>query len=365
MAKKLTLTWGEDLYLESKLKRHKTKYRVAKIRLNEIDWNWSLDNQARQQDRLVEDRALEYALAMTAGNVFPRIAVKRLQNGLYGIMSGNHRAKGLELFADDQSKAYADVELEVYRVTDNRDWLHDMIVRSANRGLGDRTSAREAVFHCRHMIDKHGRPLDECAMEFGVRPEWIRNAIKCEETRDKLEALEVAAEGLNHTVLKELRRVEANDSHLRKAGHLAAAYGLTGDAAHQMCEEVQRTTTQTEGNRVLKKWDDQLRAKKPGVHANEKRRKTARSRLLRPISTLANMIDQGNKGGPFANLEEMGVDTEAELDEIFERYTHLRTVLDKMFREQQKKFQSIRANMRKSQRPANTTKRRAKKKQKK
>ena len=326
MATRSTRLWTSDGIVESKLKGLSANYKIAKgVPVSQIDIEASRKNNARLSDSYNEELAMEYAIAMESGDRFPMVILcSKEKDGQYLIMSGNHRV-GAAILAERPKVA-------AYIVDGNDDQVCEVLIRSANRWMGDRQSKEEAVEHAQVLINKYGMDQRQAAQLFGLRESWLNHALKAEGTREKLAKMLVDSTSIPRSVLALLAKLNHNEKIFRKAGHLTSRYTMSTSRVGAMVREVSSQPDESSSLRVLTSWEGMLSDENPKSGLAGFKLIDA-SKLRRHINTLTHFITTGRKGKSFDTLRQLKITKASDRQGFQELWWGLRSLMNHLFEE--------------------------------
>lgn len=151
---------GTEQYLEKGI--YAWKYR-ERVEFRQIDLEASLQNPARILRRLDQDKAIEYGMAMVAGDEFPALLLLNLENPHDGfeylVATGCHRIEGAQKLAE---KYWFDA----YVVTEADHYRRELLVRQANQRVGKGMDHHEILEHILFLHETYGKSLTQLAKEW-------------------------------------------------------------------------------------------------------------------------------------------------------------------------------------------------------
>jgi hypothetical protein len=326
--------WTTDAIAESKIKAIGIGFRYVKgLEIAKIDIAGSRRNNARLREQWNEDLSVEYGVAMADGDTFPAPVLREVSGGTYKyfVLSGNHRIGAATMLNDKM--------IDAYIVEGDDEMAFEIITRSANRWMGDRQTKEEAVEHARALIAKYNRPQQEVAKLFGLKPNWLSNALRAEDTRDEMEKLGLHSRELPRATILHLSQLSDNERVFRKAGYLASKFKLPAERVKDIVIAAKGQKSEQGAIDVLKRVEDDLRSETAVATvaaASPVYTRPERTRLFQYVNTLHNFLNTGRSGQPFATLEQIGVTSVHDRHELRERFRSVRVHMDEMFRHAEK-----------------------------
>lgn len=241
-----TRKWTHDTLAEQVLNKWEVKFRVAVVRIDEIDLAASADNHARIRGKAVDSEVIQdYGLALERGDTFPRVVLLKASAGKkkYVIMGGNHRVRAADLNGDEEIEAY------VFESTDKVQ--ADLIPRQLNVGLGITCSKEEAVEHAIYAINSYGYTTKRAAEEWGLREDYLKRKISTSKMAEKLAKYGVNARRLPEATLAKLNAISDNVNVLAAAGRAILSQGMSGEEAAVFVNEVKAAETEADRMAVV------------------------------------------------------------------------------------------------------------------
>jgi hypothetical protein len=337
-----TLNWRVDDDAATKLKKAGITWVKKTLALADIDVEGSRRNNARMQggsgDRYNPLVAQNYGLALWGGDRFPMLMVRLPDPGFKGhyILSGNHRAGGVEDLAKEGLVSRTDKIIETMLVDCVDEMLRELITRSANRWLGIRQGDEEAMGHVLYMQRTYGTSLKHLADFFNVKPTWLNARLANADLQYKLiHEHNVPAEGLNQGVLAHLNRLRFNESLLRKAATLIAQHRPKEAVVKTFVDAIKTSSVTSEGKALetIKEWEHKFRdtdtSPRPAIRTVKR---TSLMRFKRVVTDLNNFMAHGKKGHPFESIADIGLTDKHERHELRQTWRATKRLVDEAFR---------------------------------
>lgn len=162
------IRWIKDEQAEAAMMEMSLRFNVRAIDAGEIDEKASLQNRGRDE-RLCSKNAEAIARGAMGGTPVPMIVVTQMKNGLYKIVSGNHRFFGL--------RDAGVVRFEVYVVTcDDLEFGQLAFQLNTNHGrpIDEKTRTERAV----ELVEAHGLTHDDAARRCGISRSAVGAALR-------------------------------------------------------------------------------------------------------------------------------------------------------------------------------------------
>jgi ParB-like nuclease family protein len=153
---------------------------APRVLFKEIDIDASRANPARLLKKVDEERALNYAIAMERGDIFPAIVLLTLDNSKfkYLIATGVHR-----------HRAYDDLDIDhcdAYIVREGDEYRRESLIRLLNTLEGYGVSQKDRIVQALEMHQKYPViPMVQLAGEWSVRPDTLKTAITEQKAVDR------------------------------------------------------------------------------------------------------------------------------------------------------------------------------------
>ena len=235
-------------------------YQARMVKLSEVDWEASRDNQARLDSPLVSDLVETYTSALKGGAKFPAMIFARngKSKGLV-IWSGNNRG------AAYKSLGYKEVPGVVVECDDEVE--SDLLPRQFNITGGRGLTTAERSSHAMMAMDFHGLSAAEAAKRFMVSREALSSAIRCKNVRDRLESLRIKPGHMKNAHFQALSKVADNDSVLEALGRVAVTKKLTASQLDELVNSTRKGKTESSRLEIVRNESKLLDS--PGAAARE------------------------------------------------------------------------------------------------
>lgn len=229
------------------------EYREA-VALATIDLAASLDNPARLDKRLDEDRVVNYAIAMLDGIEFPAIVLLRLDTpqgaSEYQIATGCHRARAAEQAAKVSFDAYVVSEPDTYR--------REVLIRQLNTIEGHGLSIRDQILQLLQIHEKYpSHSLAQLAREWNLKPSTVQSVHLEQQAIRRAARFGFEFSSRTHRLAqKTIVRLHGihNDAVFAKAAEFAFLSGVGNSELEDMAREIKKTRDEQSGLAVVEKY---------------------------------------------------------------------------------------------------------------
>lgn len=239
----------KDLVLESWLTREGVKFKYQDIDVEKID----IDEETRQNIRLTatldKDIVQEYVLALERGDEFPAIVIAP-SNKHYVVVNGLHRLEAYKL------KSYPIVDAYVLENADLP--VLDRLRRSINRIVGKRIDREEAFEHAVYLVRHDGMTVKDAARAMYIPASSLTQRLQTIEVAEKLVAAGVPVDRLSRMTMQSLHQLP-RAAQMIAIGRMAHESRLPATTVMDIVKEVRDSGSDDEGNRVIARWQEELK----------------------------------------------------------------------------------------------------------
>jgi hypothetical protein len=337
-AKRVSETWTQDYAAEKHLRDLGLDFEMKIIRIDDIDRDLSLRNNARVGEALNVNLALDYAELRDKGDVFPASVVSSAPSASlfrYVTQSGNHRTE-MERILDQEY-------IQAYVITTDNPSAIDTFARSINRKTGKRQDQKEAMVHALHELQKDdGSTVANVAEQFGLKYGTVSNAQRATETRKTLEdaGVEGAYTLAQDSVLR-LYSLRHSIDVMAATATLVVKYAVSATVVRDVVVDIALGQNDVEKMERIAHWTKRFKASaaKATTTIPDGRKKPIRQRatqgeLFRTyFGNIYNFLHRGTRTGkPIKKLSQISMSSEAEIARYQAEYKEMRQVLDVLFK---------------------------------
>jgi len=258
------------------------KWLIQEVPLKQINIPKSLENNARaKEDRLDKEVASDFALAMAAGDIFPRVVL--LERGKEKIiLGGNHRIAAIE-------ELHAET-LEAYLISTDDEKALGLLPRILNRGHGIPQERKEAIGHAIYAMKEFGIDVEEAAALFSIARTTIQQTSRAQELRVELKKAAINDAVITDSTLLKLSPIK-NEIVRNSAARLLVEYSVSGEMAKTFLEEVgQEKRSEANQMAVIAKWQNAVPKRTEGEPAKSNRKLPIRTRFLIALGSLEKLL---------------------------------------------------------------------------
>lgn len=305
---KTAIDWVRDENAEQIMRGGGHKYKLAKLKLGEIDWKGSTQNIGRPEKALDEERVWEIAENMDRGFRFPMPVIAEVR-GKKLILSGNHRCNGARVLDPPTIDVY------LIQLDDMQEFKS--LGFEMNRVVGMANPMQVALEQACEMVMSGGMTINEACTRFRVKNSTLSRLVRITRARTELMKMNVAANRLGDVQVEMLAKLQGNEHVFREAGHLFVQYpnSFPQDYARSFCNKVQ--SKRTEGDQIAaisaEREKQAAAVSKSNGRRHGGRNYTAKSRLMQTFHALQTAL------GDKTSLAEFGFDLESEEAALFKQ----------------------------------------------
>ncbi len=198
------MKWIKDEAFEADAKANKLFFDVEDCKVSDIDVEGSLDNHARMDGQLDQERVQAMKVASGKGIPFPMIVLLRRKKQKDFVCGGNHRLGCVLELGDPIIPAY------VVKTEDTR--IFDMLPRWLNVWNGHPLSNDEKLSHAMYEIEQYNTKAAEVARRFLLSPGAIQEEIRKREMVSKASKMGIDLTKLKKSNITKLFRFKDNDN---------------------------------------------------------------------------------------------------------------------------------------------------------
>lgn len=328
----IRLYWTDDPQAESQLSTAGLSWNRMDVPFASVAVKESLKNNGRLDHVLDPETTLEYAVAMQGGAKFPAPIFRRNGNGLYRVLSGNHRTGGVEILIDNGDLTVDEaIFANAYVVATDDPAMIELVCRSANRWQGRRQSKAEALEHAKWMMVHYNMSIEELAKNFFLPVKALRDRFRSEELRRTIGA---ETSHLSDPQIVTLGKLSFNQKLLSRAAAVAQEFKLKGEQIKNLADRAKVAAQDGEqaGIAAIKEIEEAFKTTKLKVpEKSAASRRPMRSRFFTHLVGFNNFLKCGNKGRGFENLDQLQIMNKHDRHEAHETWKSLKEMLDTMF----------------------------------
>ncbi len=284
-------------YTESKLKEFGLDWELGDVAISDIDDKESTANHARLigTDQNVVD---EYAVAMSRGDVFPRI-VCRKHGSKYITFGGNHTYLG--------AKKAGHTHVAAYIVSTSSREDDDLVPRVLNRGHGLRQDKSEALANAMYAIQKYEKTPKQAAEMFGLPSDAVNEELRRRKVKELLEKSRVQTSSIPNTALLKLNPINL-DSVKIAAGRLIASSKMKGQDVDVFLDALKKESrTEATQMAVIAEYEQKMEVgPQSRLELNGHRNTSKKKQFAACITTFERLTDKINR------LAQLGFDSDEE-----------------------------------------------------
>ncbi len=247
------IKWIANPNSEFVMRKQAITFKVVMVKLDEIDFALSLQNQAREV-AMHQDVRERYKIAMHDGSEFPMCVLApipekdMIKTGKKRLMflDGNHRAGAAHDVGAKEIKAYlidpaSGTEAEIYGA----------LPRLLNEANGIRLSTEESVAHAIHDISIKLRSIEEAAKDYHLTVDMLRQHLRAAEVKVTLENADIRVPNhlRNKTTLAPLGRIPLESVQIA-AGRLVIDGDLPKSDVEALVRNLTKKTSKNEAAQI-------------------------------------------------------------------------------------------------------------------
>lgn len=277
------MRWVRDLPAESKMKQLGIAWTIDAEGPPTADINFevSLNNQARIGKRVNDDWVTEIGIAMLDGAEMPMPILEKMKSGWF-IWGGIHRTSA--------AKGIGELHVPCYLVKITDDRMRDIFPRVLNTVHGHGESREHVLEHAKYLVEKHGFSTKEVSKFCGIKEEWLVVAVRAGGVAVQLDGLGVKAKDFPKTTLIALSPLGVNANVLKATAKLLREEDLAGDRAKQVIDDVKRYNTERQQLDEVSRWRKLLDDRKPKMASAPKIERANRSKLIDHLTRLEKFL---------------------------------------------------------------------------
>lgn len=242
------------------------------VPLERIDFERSLQNQARVYTKLDLDRVATYAEAMERGDEFPAVVVNR----------SSVKAKLVDVDGNHRVAAYSKAEfthIPAYVITKARPQTIVMLTFEANVKHGLPTSHEERLHQAVWLIN-NGASVDQAAAAVNVKSADIKKAmsrVKADQRADDVGILRTQWDGISQSSKNRLSNI-TTDEGFKDAASLTFRANLAADEVFELVSQCNQVRSSSRQQAIVKNFastlGDRIQEAGAGVATGGRRQRT-------------------------------------------------------------------------------------------
>jgi len=231
---------------------HEARYKLQMIRVDEVDKERSLANQARPGLQPIDDDViLRYAADMERGDDFPPVTAYKVGER-WVLVSGNHRIEAAGIVDFEEFPAYILDDPTEIQIT--------ALTYAGNRKHGLPTSNQTRMQQAAHLVAM-GMTQDNAAREVGLPKHKVADAMRLARIDQRLAKLKVAGWQKIPTSYRRVLSTIRSDVTMRKVVDLIKRGGVDTQDLHAIVPSINKLNSEKAQTDYLKTYEASVHAK--------------------------------------------------------------------------------------------------------